>query len=40
MMKNKQVIAAVALKEIRELFKASGITEADFRLQGRKYDGK
>jgi len=29
-MKNKKVLARNALKEIREMFKASGITEAEF----------
>jgi hypothetical protein len=36
MMKNKQVMAAKALKEIREMFQASGITEAEFQASGRK----
>ena len=35
-MKNKKVLARNALKEIREMFKASGITEAEFQASGRK----
>jgi hypothetical protein len=35
-MKNKKVLAKNALKEIREMFRASGITEAEFQASGMK----
>ena len=35
-MKNKKVLAKNALKEIREMFQASGITEAELQASGRK----
>ncbi|MGP8080592.1 MAG: hypothetical protein ACLPVI_08810 [Dehalococcoidales bacterium] len=35
-MKNKKVVAKNALKEIREMFQASGITEAELQASGRE----
>jgi hypothetical protein len=35
-MKNKKVLAQNALKEIRDMFKASGITEAELQNSGRE----
>jgi hypothetical protein len=35
-MKNKKVLAKNALKEIREMFTASGITEAELQNSGRE----
>jgi hypothetical protein len=35
-MNNKKVRAEAALKEIREMFKASGISEAELQDSGRK----
>jgi len=35
-MKNKKVLANSALKEIREMFKASDITKVEFQASGRK----
>jgi len=35
-MNNKKAGALTVLKEIRERFKASGITEAEFQASGRK----
>jgi len=35
-MKNKKVMAVKALNEIREMFKASGITEAELQASGKK----
>jgi hypothetical protein len=32
----KKILANNALKEIREMFKASGITEAEFQASGRE----
>jgi len=35
-MKNKKAMAAEALNEIREMFKTSGITEAELQISGKK----
>ena len=35
-MKNKKVVAKNALKEIREMFRASNITEAELQASGRE----